>query len=122
LVSTPSKAAKPNLSSPVKNSPKQASSFTKESPMSKERAHHTQNLMSEILEKLISMRSSSDDRLLSEVFMELPSTKLYPDYYTTIASPISFDMIQKNIKKKHLQYTIGILRRCQQSLRKCFRI
>ncbi|KDQ15702.1 hypothetical protein BOTBODRAFT_31587 [Botryobasidium botryosum FD-172 SS1] len=36
----------------------------------------------------------------SDVFMELPSKKLYPDYYKLIKKPICFNIIFKKIKRK----------------------
>jgi hypothetical protein len=36
----------------------------------------------------------SDDRVLSEPFMELPSRKELPDYYDVIRRPVDFKKIQ----------------------------
>jgi len=36
----------------------------------------------------------SDERILSEPFMELPSRKELPDYYEVIRKPVDFKKIQ----------------------------
>ena len=37
---------------------------------------------------------NSDERILSEPFMELPSRKELPDYYEVIRKPVDFKKIQ----------------------------
>jgi len=38
----------------------------------------------------------SDERMLSQPFMELPSRKELPDYYEVIRKPVDFKKIQVN--------------------------
>ncbi|XP_028398159.1 LOW QUALITY PROTEIN: protein polybromo-1-like [Dendronephthya gigantea] len=42
-------------------------------------------------------------RLLSELFLELPSASLYPDYYEIITEPTCLHMIEKNIREGKYQ-------------------
>ena len=44
-----------------------------------------------------------DDRLISEMFMKRPSSKLYPEYYIVINKPIDFREISKKIKHKEVR-------------------
>ncbi|KAI9143118.1 hypothetical protein BKA69DRAFT_1037237 [Paraphysoderma sedebokerense] len=81
----------------LKTSKKPGQNIT-DSPMSKERANHFQRIMQDLLDKLLTYEEN--DRLLSTWFLELVSKKEYPDYYQTITHPMSFNIIQKNLKKK----------------------
>ena len=44
----------------------------------------------------------SDERILSEPFMELPSRKELPDYYEVIRKPVDFKKIQVMLHSKQL--------------------
>lgn len=52
------------------------------------------------LELLDAVRTAEDDmgRYYSEIFQELPSKKLYPDYYQLIERPIALNVIENHIK------------------------
>ncbi|KAH9486301.1 Protein polybromo-1 [Psilocybe cubensis] len=54
------------------------------------------------LEKLVA-KTTSDGRVLSTEFMQLPSRKLWPIYYKEIKSPMAFDIVSKRIKQKEYQ-------------------
>ena len=41
----------------------------------------------------------SDERILSEPFMELPSRKELPDYYEVIRKPVDFKKIQVTLHR-----------------------
>lgn len=45
--------------------------------------------------------TAEDGHNVSEVFLTLPSRKLYPDYYKIIKQPISINQIRKNIKQEN---------------------
>ncbi|KZS93156.1 Bromodomain-containing protein [Sistotremastrum niveocremeum HHB9708] len=60
---------------------------------------------------------SKDDRQLSYEFLRLPSRKLYPDYYTLIQYPISFEEIK--IKLNKLTYTSPL--QVKQDFETCFK-
>ncbi|KAK7058434.1 hypothetical protein VNI00_002068 [Paramarasmius palmivorus] len=51
------------------------------------------------LQKLIS-KTDEDGRIMSEMFMELPSKKEWPIYYKEIKQPQCFENISKRIKRK----------------------
>ncbi|CCH41498.1 ATP-dependent helicase STH1/SNF2 [Wickerhamomyces ciferrii] len=52
----------------------------------------------EFLNQIKELKDEEDDHLLSEYFIDLPSRKLYPDYYQLIQQPVSIESIRKNIK------------------------
>jgi SWI/SNF-related matrix-associated actin-dependent regulator of chromatin subfamily A protein 2/4 len=43
----------------------------------------------------------SDDRVLAEPFMKLPTARELPDYYERIERPMDFKRIQKKLDKYH---------------------
>lgn len=43
----------------------------------------------------------SEGRMLSEMFLELPDKKEYPDYYKVILNPIDMEMICERIERNH---------------------
>eukprot|EP00794_Sanderia_malayensis_P006139 gene6139-6845_t len=51
-----------------------------------------------------------DGRLLSEIFMELPSKVDYPDYYKVISQPMDIKTIQENVKNGKYQNEESFLR------------
>ncbi|KTW30746.1 hypothetical protein T552_00458 [Pneumocystis carinii B80] len=55
-------------------------------------------LSQEILSELKAMKDSSG-RTYSDIFLEIPSKKEYPEYYQIIQKPMSFNIIEKKIKK-----------------------
>ncbi|EMR11371.1 hypothetical protein PNEG_00398 [Pneumocystis murina B123] len=55
-------------------------------------------LAQEILSELKAMKDSSG-RTYSDIFLEVPSKKEYPEYYQIIQKPMSFNIIEKKIKK-----------------------
>lgn len=50
-----------------------------------------------IYDKLVRL-TDADGRYYSAIFMELPSRKQYPDYFTLIKRPIAFSAIEKRLK------------------------
>lgn len=44
------------------------------------------------------LKSEEDGHLFSEFFIDLPSRKLYPDYYQIILQPVSINSIRKSLK------------------------
>ncbi|GMM38334.1 RSC chromatin remodeling complex ATPase subunit [Saccharomycopsis crataegensis] len=59
-----------------------------------------QRLLSEV-----SALTDDNNALLCELFLKLPSKKLYPDYYQIIEKPISISEISKNLKQnKYASY------------------
>lgn len=54
--------------------------------------------VNELLSEVEGLKDEDDDHLLSEYFIELPSRKLYPDYYQLITQPVSINSIRKNLK------------------------
>jgi len=67
-----------------KKSKKETSSFIE----------HANKLLTEVE----NLKDEEDDHPLSEFFIELPSRKLYPDYYQLIQKPVSINSIRKNLK------------------------
>jgi len=59
----------------------------------------------------------SDERILSEPFMELPSRKELPDYYEVIRKPVDFKKIQVMLHSQqlvcvHVKFIDSIYARC----------
>lgn len=54
-----------------------------------------------IVENLMSYHIDADN--ISEVFMEEPSRKLYPDYYEIITTPMSLTSLKKNLNNRKTQ-------------------
>jgi len=52
---------------------------------------------------------SSDERILSEPFMELPSRKELPDYYEVIRKPVDFKKIQVIVYSGFVKFVDNIL-------------
>lgn len=46
-------------------------------------------------------KQDSEGRMLSEMFLELPDKKEYPDYYKVILNPIDMEMICERIERNH---------------------
>ena len=61
-----------------------------------DKAGAMQRAFTEMLSKLKDLKDDGD-RQIAELFLVLPSKKLYPDYYIVIALPISFAEIEKKI-------------------------
>ncbi|KIK94150.1 hypothetical protein PAXRUDRAFT_470360 [Paxillus rubicundulus Ve08.2h10] len=60
-------------------------------------------LLKSRLQKLVEKTDEKTHRVLSNVFMEMPSKKDYPSYYTQIKRPICLEHIFKRLKRK--EYT-----------------
>jgi SWI/SNF-related matrix-associated actin-dependent regulator of chromatin subfamily A protein 2/4 len=56
--------------------------------------------MKKLIQIVINYKDS-DDRVLSDPFMELPSRKELPDYYEVIRKPVDFKKIQQRIRSHH---------------------
>lgn len=52
-----------------------------------------------VLDELCQLSAESDGHNISEIFLSLPSRKLYPDYYQIIKQPTSINQIKKNVKQ-----------------------
>lgn len=53
----------------------------------------------QVLGALTELKAESDGHLVSEIFMKLPSRKLYADYYQVIKKPTAITQIKKNLLK-----------------------
>ncbi|KAF8846080.1 Bromodomain-containing protein [Paxillus ammoniavirescens] len=60
-------------------------------------------LLKSRLQKLVEKTDEKTHRVFSDVFMEMPSKKDYPSYYTQIKRPICLEYIFKRLKRK--EYT-----------------
>ncbi|KAG0707435.1 RSC complex protein [Suillus ampliporus] len=58
------------------------------------------------LQKLVDKADDETHRVLSNVFMEMPSKKDYPIYYKQIKRPICIETIFKHLKRKEYQTSI----------------
>jgi len=56
-----------------------------------------------VLDELCELTAESDGHNISEIFMTLPSRKLYPDYYQIIKQPTSINQIKKNVKQEKFE-------------------
>jgi len=56
-----------------------------------------------ILDELCQLTAEADGHNISEIFMTLPSRKLYPDYYQVIKQPTSINQIKKNLKQENFE-------------------
>ncbi|KAF5388521.1 hypothetical protein D9757_004691 [Collybiopsis confluens] len=56
-------------------------------------------LLNSRIQKLMK-KTDDSGRILSSMFLELPSKKLYPDYYKLIKEPRCLDATQKQVKRK----------------------
>lgn len=57
-------------------------------------------IMKKLIEVVVNYRDS-DERILSEPFLVLPSRKELPDYYDVIRKPVDFKRIQQKIRSHH---------------------
>ncbi|KAI5970402.1 snf21 [Candida margitis] len=53
-----------------------------------------------VLDEIMELTDESDGHKLSELFVKLPSRKLYPDYYSVIKYPISLNQMRKKIQNE----------------------
>ncbi|KAG2368854.1 Bromodomain-containing protein [Suillus spraguei] len=58
------------------------------------------------LQKLVDKADEETHRVLSNVFMEMPSKKDYPMYYTQIKRPMCIETIFKHLKRKEYQTSL----------------
>jgi ATP-dependent helicase STH1/SNF2 len=56
-----------------------------------------------VLDELCQLTAEADGHNISEIFMTLPSRKLYPDYYQVIKQPTSINQIKKNLKQENFE-------------------
>jgi len=70
----------------------------------------------EVLERIT--RSSKNGRRRAELFMELPDTEVYPDYYTVIREPISISEIRSNLEMYETveDFRSDVLRMCDNAM------
>ncbi|CAI5758413.1 unnamed protein product [Candida verbasci] len=66
-------------------------------PRKKQRIDNFITLCQSILDEIQQMTDPNDDHNIGEIFMKLPSRKLYADYYKIIKNPISINQIQKKL-------------------------
>lgn len=63
---------------------------------------HDSELEEKCMDLLNTVRDAEDEsgHTYSDIFLELPSKKLYPDYYQIIEQPIALDIIEKRIQSQ----------------------
>jgi ATP-dependent helicase STH1/SNF2 len=61
------------------------------------------NAALDLLDELQDLKSEEDGHLLSEYFIELPSKKLYADYYQLIPKPVAIQTIRRNLKSHKIK-------------------
>ncbi|KAI5958362.1 STH1 [Candida theae] len=52
------------------------------------------------LDEILDLTDEADGHKVSDIFLKLPSRKMYPDYFSVIKSPISINEIRKKIKSE----------------------
>ncbi|CDR39266.1 CYFA0S03e01530g1_1 [Cyberlindnera fabianii] len=57
----------------------------------------------ELLDELQSMTDETDGHLLSEYFIDLPSKKVFADYYKVISKPVAINTVRKRVKSKRMK-------------------
>lgn len=57
----------------------------------------------ELLDELCKLTASSDGHIISEIFLDLPPKKVYPDYYQIIKKPVSINQLRKKLKQGKLE-------------------
>lgn len=65
-------------------------------------AKNYRSMLNQIIKGIMKNLKAAKDRsgrLYSDIFLELPDKKLYPDYYTIITNPVSFNTMEVRIKK-----------------------
>ena len=62
------------------------------------------NLCERIYDELVNLMDDDGVVWRAECFMELPSRKLYPDYYKLITCPISFSKVERRLKTGDARY------------------
>ncbi|GEQ72758.1 hypothetical protein JCM33374_g6446 [Metschnikowia sp. JCM 33374] len=54
----------------------------------------------EVLDGIMELRAESDGHNIADIFLKLPSKKLYADYYSVIKKPVSLNQIRKQLKQE----------------------
>lgn len=54
----------------------------------------------EILDGIQELRAETDGHSIADIFLKLPSKKLYADYYLIIKKPVSLNQIRKHLKQE----------------------
>ncbi|KAF7999179.1 hypothetical protein HF325_006711 [Metschnikowia pulcherrima] len=57
----------------------------------------------QVLDGIAELRAESDGHSIADVFLKLPSKKLYADYYLVIKKPVSLNQIRKQLKKEKFE-------------------
>ncbi|KAM9940146.1 hypothetical protein OXX80_000411, partial [Metschnikowia pulcherrima] len=57
----------------------------------------------QILDGIAELRAETDGHSIADVFLKLPSKKLYADYYLVIKKPVSLNQIRKQLKKEKFE-------------------
>ncbi|EMG49860.1 STH1 Nuclear protein STH1/NPS1 [Candida maltosa Xu316] len=53
----------------------------------------------EVVDKITALTDEADGHNLSDIFLKLPSRKLYPDYYSIIKRPVSINQVIKQLNQ-----------------------
>lgn len=57
----------------------------------------------EILDGIQELRAETDGHSIADIFLKLPSKKLYADYYLIIKKPVSLNQIRKHLKQEKFE-------------------
>ncbi|KAM9916900.1 hypothetical protein OXX59_009705, partial [Metschnikowia pulcherrima] len=57
----------------------------------------------QVLDGIAELRAESDGHSIADVFLKLPSKKLYADYYLVIKKPVALNQIRKQLKKEKFE-------------------
>ena len=57
----------------------------------------------ELLDEICELTAESDGHATSDIFMDLPVKKHYPDYYQVIQHPVSIKQLRKKLKQDKIE-------------------
>lgn len=52
-----------------------------------------------VIDEITALTDENDGHNLSDIFIKLPSRKLYPDYYLIIKKPVSINQVKKQLNQ-----------------------
>ncbi|CAK7893406.1 nuclear protein Sth1p/NPS1 [[Candida] anglica] len=58
---------------------------------------------SAIIEELCNLKAESDGHNISDIFLDLPAKKHYPDYYQIIKNPVSINQLKRKLKQDKIE-------------------
>lgn len=53
-----------------------------------------------VIDEITALTDETDGHNLSDIFIKLPSRKLYPDYYLIIKKPVSINQVKKQLDQE----------------------